>query len=217
MTIIAFTVHGVPATAGSKVAFTLPNKKTGGVIMKGGRPLIVTKDSSGAKGETWRSDVREALRAVYSGEPLEGPLKLTIEFVRVRPKGHFKQSKGIVTDVLNPKGLASRYPTGKPDCTKLTRAIEDAIKSLAYIDDSQIVSQIISKRWGTFPLAFVSLESLEESDDVPDSGYEVHGVSTRRWRRVREYSVDSGQAGPGKRRRRPGEDAGRRQERSPDR
>jgi crossover junction endodeoxyribonuclease RusA len=68
---------------------------------------------------------------------MTGPILLEIGFRLPRPKGHY----GV-------KGLrpsAPPYPVTKPDLTKLLRALEDALKGLAWRDDSQVVAQRITK------------------------------------------------------------------------
>jgi crossover junction endodeoxyribonuclease RusA len=129
---ISFFVPGTPAPGGSKRAFF--NRKTG-------KAMVV---DACAQNKPWRSDVKAfAQEAHKNGPPLQGALKLSIVFFMARPKGHFGTGRN--SDKL--KDSAPQYPTGKPDSTKLTRSCEDALNGVLWKDDSQIVTQSISKRY----------------------------------------------------------------------
>ena len=39
------------------------------------------------------------------------------------------------------------YPITKPDATKMLRAVEDAMTGIAWLDDAQIVRQVVTKRY----------------------------------------------------------------------
>lgn len=75
---------------------------------------------------------------------LEGPLRVRFDFVFPRPAGHFGTGKN--ASVLKPS--APPYPAQRPDTTKLVRSAEDALKGILWRDDSQIVSQFATKRYG---------------------------------------------------------------------
>jgi Holliday junction resolvase RusA-like endonuclease len=61
-----------------------------------------------------------------------------------RPKGHYKGGKyGTAL-----KANAPPFPTVRPDATKLIRPAEDALKGILWRDDSQIVTQAATKRYG---------------------------------------------------------------------
>lgn len=128
---ISFWVAGIPQPAGSKRAFYNP---------KLGRALI-TEDNK--KSAPWRAVVSEAAAQAVTAM-MEGPIRVRFEFVLPRPKGHYGSGKN--TAVL--KRGAPAFPAVKPDCTKLLRGAEDAVKGILWRDDSQIVSQYASKRYG---------------------------------------------------------------------
>lgn len=71
---------------------------------------------------------------------LEGPLRLSATFYLPRPKGHFGK-RGI-------RPSAPKYPTTKPDCLKLGRAVEDGMIGVVYRDDAQIVQERLHKVYG---------------------------------------------------------------------
>lgn len=128
---VEFTVYGIAAPAGSK---------TTGVSKAGTR---FVRDSNPAS-QHWKTEVAAAAGKMMEELQLgclEGPLGLDLQFYRPRPKNHFG-SKG---NLLLGK---PKFPIGRPDSTKLTRAVEDAMTGIVYKDDSQIVYQTIGKRWG---------------------------------------------------------------------
>ena len=117
-----FFVPGVPAPGGSK-------RHIGG-----GRMIDACKRNA-----PWRAMV--ALAAMEAGcKPMDGPLLLSIGFNMPRPKGHYRKD-----GTLKPN--APHFPTVKPDTTKLVRALEDALKGIAWTDDAQVVTQIARKNY----------------------------------------------------------------------
>lgn len=122
---------GIPAPGGSKRGFF--NKKTGRVI--------ITDDNK--KSKPWMACVSEAASQKCS-TMLDGPLRVRFDFVFPRPKGHYRTGK----NAGQLKADAPPYPIVKPDATKVTRSTEDALKGIAWRDDSQIVTQAATKRYG---------------------------------------------------------------------
>ena len=45
-------------------------------------------------------------------------------------------------------GVESFAPTSKPDVLKLARLVEDALTGVLFIDDAQIITELIEKHWG---------------------------------------------------------------------
>ena len=127
---VSFYVAGVPQPGGSKKAFYNP---------KIGR-AIITEDNP--KSKPWRAAVAAAASEVFK-EVLDGPLHVRFEFFFTRPKGHYRTGKN--SGML--KTDAPAYPDVRPDASKCTRSSEDALKGIAWRDDSQIVSQFASKRY----------------------------------------------------------------------
>lgn len=140
---IEFTVHGEPATQGSKISHAIYNKQ-GKPVMKNGRVVVVCRES--AKGHAaWRNLVAEtAIYAMKDKELLTGPVSLCITFIRPRSKSHYGSGKN--SQKLKPS--APVYPIVKPDTIKLTRAVEDALKNIVWNDDSQVVDHHLYKRFG---------------------------------------------------------------------
>lgn len=141
---VSFTVRGKPQPAGSKKGFY--NKKAGRVI--------ITDDA--AKSRPWKALVSDAAeQTIGSVAPLNGPLYMKLEFVELRPKGHFNTKQE-----LNAVGRRNPYPAKRPDVLKLARAVEDALSTIVYVDDSQIVSEFITKEYGAWEGVRVYVEEL---------------------------------------------------------
>lgn len=132
MTAVTVWVPGRPAPQGSKKYMGRPGGK--GVLVESSKALA-----------PWRADVRDRLLSLPAGQrsgwPLPGAVSIRLGFVMPRPTN-------------SPK---TRTPpaTKRPDLSKLTRAVEDAIGSAGvWRDDAQIVESYVSKR-------------LAERDEVP--------------------------------------------------
>lgn len=154
-TLLEFTVHGLPAPQGSKVAMPIyRGSRAKGTREFTGKSALV--ESSSQKLGPWRDAVRsEAVRAHGGRPPLDGPLALTIIFALPRPKSARK------SDI---------YPIKRPDLDKLARAVGDAIKQAGVVvDDSLFCDEFIRKRFAGFPGALavpgarISISSIEET------------------------------------------------------
>ena len=97
-----------------------------------------------------------------------GPVRLTLDFTYLRPKGHFKKHGDLST-----AGKKKPYPTVKPDLTKLVRAVEDALTGLIWRDDTQVVYQSNSKTYGSPQGVTVLIEEIKE---VPVNNIEKAGL-----------------------------------------
>jgi len=140
-------VSSTPATAGSKRAFH--SKKTG--------KTWITDDCK--RGKEWRATVRAAAeRQRITRKLYDGPLWLSVDFYLSRPKNHYRTGK--FSDQLKPS--APKWPTKKPDATKLLRAIEDALTGVLWVDDAQIVTQLVTKSYAPLPGALVKLYTFNE-------------------------------------------------------
>lgn len=148
MEAISFFVPGVAKPAGSKRGF---------MARKGGVPTGKVMIVDACKGSAdWKSDVRAEARKQYQGALLSGALFLSLCFLVRRPKGHF--GTGSKCSVLKP--YAPDAPTSKPDVLKLARGVEDALTGIVWVDDSQIVTERIAKRYSERP--GVEIEIREE-------------------------------------------------------
>ena len=135
---ISFFVPGIPEPGGSKKGFFSPKLKR----------VIITDANPKAKG--WKASVSQAAAEVagqVTPEMMFGPLKVRMDFVFPRPKGHYGTGK----NEGNIRDSAPQYPTVRPDAGKVARSTEDALTGILWKDDSQIVTEILTKRYGPIP------------------------------------------------------------------
>jgi crossover junction endodeoxyribonuclease RusA len=108
-------VPGRPAAQGSK-------KHVGG-----GRLVEQSKAVA-----PWRTTVAWHAAQTHRGAPLDGPLRVVVDFVMPRPAATPKRS--------TPPAIK------RPDVDKLARAVLDALSEVIWRDDSQIVDLHVRKR-----------------------------------------------------------------------
>ncbi len=152
---VTFFAEGTPRPKGSKKAFT----------PKGwARPILVEV----SKGEgSWRATVAktaaDAMRAAQLA-PIEGPVRLKLEFYEPRPKGHFGK-KGL-------KPNAQPRPTKAPDADKLMRSIGDALNKVCWRDDAQVCCAEIHKLYtdDTQPFGGVRVTVAPWRAETPNGG-----------------------------------------------
>jgi Holliday junction resolvase RusA-like endonuclease len=137
---IELKVFGEAQSQGSKNAF----------VVKG---RAVVTETGGAKHKNWRAAVAaEAQR--YQSEhniaPLDGPLKVSLDFVFTKPKS--KPKWKVYADV-------------KPDLDKTVRSVLDSLSKILIVDDARVCCLIATKRYAVEEAAHVliRIEKLEES------------------------------------------------------
>lgn len=82
--------------------------------------------------KAWRTKVSQISKLTHRGGPLEGPIRLEVEFVMPRTKA--------MRDKPSPPMIQS------PDTDKCVRAISDALSGIVFVDDRQITTIIAGKR-----------------------------------------------------------------------
>jgi crossover junction endodeoxyribonuclease RusA len=147
--VIAFTVLGPPAPAGSKTAF----------MSRGANPRPIVTDAS-KRSRPWKSRVSAAAQDAMGGRPpLEGALYLRLTFGVKRPVKHYRKD-----GKLGAEGVRKPYPSSRPDALKLARAVEDALTGIVYTDDAQVVLEAVSKHYSTAEGVVVEVRELAELD-----------------------------------------------------
>ena len=136
ITPIQFYVAGVPKPSGSKRGF----------FIKSINRVVITDANKNSK--DWKQDVKEeAIKHAPGVKLLECPLRVSLEFFMTRPKSHYRSGKN--AHLL--KDDAPAFPKSKPDVLKLARGVEDAITGIIWLDDSQIVTELLTKRYADKP------------------------------------------------------------------
>jgi Holliday junction resolvase RusA-like endonuclease len=141
---------------GSKRGFYNPKLK---------RVMLVNENHENLR--TWQDAMRKSMMAavksadrnssVFGPQP---PIAIDITMYLARPKGHFKKD-----GKLSKSGRDSLYPTRKPDCDKVARAVADCGTGIWYADDAQIVEWRCSKRWAEGPGVIDGLERTQVEVD----------------------------------------------------
>ena len=172
MSAIKVFIPGNPQPGVSKRAF--PFKRANG-------KLGVAVSDMNPKVGAWRQDVLYAVKAAVdatTGFPLQGPVKLEIDFVMPRPKGHYRVTKKNPEPTL--RDDAPLFHTSAPDTTKLPRAVEDALKGVAWRDASQVCAQVCTKTYGELCGATLRISSIELAaapESSRDGGLKTSGAA----------------------------------------
>ena len=141
---IRFEVLGRPVTQGSTRVVPLKAKGGGYQMRPDGRPKLIPIHDKDKELKAWRQEVASIARSVYNGPLLAGPVSLFLVFERPRPANHYGTGRN--AGKLKPD--APSHPIQKPDSIKLTRAVEDALTGVVWVDDSQVCGHEIYKQWG---------------------------------------------------------------------
>lgn len=159
----AFSILGVAQPGGSKQAFVpvhrtqicecgpipgkLPYRREGGSI-------IVSVVDANPKVDVWKKHVARIAQEEYHGPLFSGAIAVRFVFYRARPDSHYGKTG------LSKAGRDNPFPATKPDVLKLTRALEDALTGICYVDDALICRETIWKEYGEPPRVEITLESL---------------------------------------------------------
>lgn len=104
--------------------------------------------------KTDREQIQWQIRPFAPKEPLEGPLQIDITFIMPIPKGTSKvKMKQMINGVI--------LPIKRPDIDNLSYIVVNAMKTIMYEDDSQIVDLNLHKRYGEVPKTIVKVMSYE--------------------------------------------------------
>ncbi len=143
-------VPGLPATQGSKRHV--------------GRGIMV---DSCKRLAPWRNLVAFTAAACTVGvKPCDTAVAVQVTFYLPRPAGHYGTGRN--ASVL--KATAPAYPLGKPDTSKMFRAVEDAMSGVVYTDDCRVVEIRAAKRYAdettdNKPGARVRVWVVDEQDE----------------------------------------------------
>ena len=132
---ITFRVYGIPQPKGSTKAFMRP----------GMRFPVITNDNT--KNKSWAAIVSGEAQRHRPPALLEGPLRLDLWF-------HLRKPQSL------PKRRPS-WPTKKPDLSKVTRAVEDALTGIIWKDDAQVVVSTQTKCYSDAPGVEITVTPLD--------------------------------------------------------
>lgn len=118
---IAFVVPGVPTAQPRVKATTI-----------GGYARVYTPKTA----DQYKASVSIACQSASSQPPIDGPVRVEIEFVMPRPKAMIWKSRP----------MPSVHHDNKPDVDNLAKAVLDSLGGIAWRDDSQICMLLLRKR-----------------------------------------------------------------------
>ncbi len=143
--VIRFAVAGEPVPQGSKVGQIVGRRVNfrGAVAVLGAKVLLTeqadmsTKTKGRDRLKKWRGRIEtaaaRAMQDLELGSPFTFDVVLSAEFVLPRPPSHYKPNGD-----LTAKAKREQAHPGKPDLSKLVRAVEDAMSGIVYGDDAQV-------------------------------------------------------------------------------
>lgn len=124
---ITITVPAVPVAQ--------PRQRHRLVKTKGGKEFIQNYAPAKHPVQDFKATIRLAFREAYAGSPMTGPLRCDLVFVMPRPRNLIWKTRSM-----------PRLPhISRPDRDNLDKAVMDALKGIAWLDDSQICQGTIEK------------------------------------------------------------------------
>lgn len=115
---------------------------------RGGR--YATQQYQPSKVTEYEALIEALARSNWDGPPMDGPLRMSMDFRLARPKSRPKRD---------------RYPDRRPDWLNLTKPVEDAIQAAGVItDDARIVDAHVTKNFSEkIPGVFVTIWPIPEN------------------------------------------------------
>lgn len=86
-------------------------------------------------------------------QPYEGACRVEIDAYFPIPLSTSKKRKALMMD-----GLIR--PAKRPDCDNIAKAVLDALNSVAYNDDKQIIEMVVRKWYSDVPRTIVMIEEI---------------------------------------------------------
>lgn len=122
------------------------------IIRQGGKPRAIMYYPSDERSDAqkldpnclsiaeWKSRVKRAGAAAFKGcEPIDGAVRLCLQFFFSRPDWHFRGKARVLRED------APRHHTVKPDADNLQKVIMDSLNKIAWTDDCRICQPFADK------------------------------------------------------------------------
>ena len=93
------------------------------------------------------------IRNQFQGFPFEGPVSISVSFHLPIPKSTSKKKRALIQQGLE-------FPLKKPDIDNLCKFLCDCLKTITFLDDSQIVELIAQKYFSDHPRTVISIKPL---------------------------------------------------------
>jgi Holliday junction resolvase RusA-like endonuclease len=110
-----------------------------------------------AKTVNYETYVKELFTIAYPDfEPMTGAVGFRIAAYLKIPESKSKRKKGLMV-------LDEVKATKIPDLDNVLKIIMDALEGLAYLDDKQVISAFIHKKWSNKPRVDINIYDLEKA------------------------------------------------------
>lgn len=125
------------------------------IAVVGGKPVTYVPADHPVR--AWVDTVRTATRAAWAGPPAAGPVRMDVFFLLPRPG---RMGPG-------PREVCP----ARPDCDNLTKAFLDAVKTVAIVDDDQVVDLWVVKAFAAAGEGPFAAARIEECGPAPPPGW----------------------------------------------
>lgn len=102
----------------------------------------------------YKAQLAESARFMYHGEPLTGPLVVTIKFYRAIQQSETKKRHRL-------KAQGTIRPTKKPDLDNYIKSTLDGLNGVLWVDDNEIVELHTGKYYSDHPRIEIEVEELK--------------------------------------------------------
>lgn len=137
---IQFTVYGEPVAQGR------PRFSTNGGFVKAYDP---------AKSKDFKHYVKLVASEYRPLKLLEGPIQMDVKIYKSTLKSFSKKKAALAEE-------GELRPVTKPDVDNYVKGVKDALKSVIWKDDSQVVDLHISKWYSQNPRIEITIQELKE-------------------------------------------------------
>lgn len=93
-------------------------------------------------------------RAMQAAAPMEGAIELSVSAYYLRPKSHTRKRA---------EAAGAIWKTSKPDADNLSKLVKDALNTVAWRDDAQVVSLHVWKQYSDTARLSVRIVELAEA------------------------------------------------------
>ncbi|KXG78267.1 RusA family crossover junction endodeoxyribonuclease [Thermotalea metallivorans] len=126
-----------------------------------GRPRVLKTGTTYTpkKTKNYETLVKEIYVLQHNEPPMEGELFLELKAYFSIPKSAPKKKQAaMIREEIR--------PTKKPDIDNLVKTVTDALNTLAYRDDSQIVEARVGKYYSEQPRVEIIIQSIEKGEAI---------------------------------------------------
>lgn len=121
-----------------------------------GKPQIILHDPLNVK--RYKQLLGYYIRQHYTGEPLTGPLRVTLRFYRDIQRSDSQKKK-------DAKDAGTIRPIRKPDTDNYVKSTLDALNGVLWADDNEIIEFFAGKWYSKHPHIEIEVEQLDVRGD----------------------------------------------------